>query len=192
MLIFIAIGDLGDLKDLADDVLADFKKKYEALKSDVDDFKFPDFGDLSKYLPSGVDVDVDFDASKIPDFPSPLTDTNFQISTFVEPIPDGEVIVDSFPKGEVVVDSFPKDRVIEEPIPHGETIEEPIPPRFSTLPRFRTFPAGFHTLPAPRSYAYQITVSASPPAPTTFATLTRPPGSARPSSSVDYKFTLSV
>ena len=191
---FIAVGDLGDFKDLADDFLADLKGKYETLKSDVDDFKFPDFDDLRKYLPSEIDVDVDFDgttieeppfpphkdidASKLSDDLIPFTDVNFGITTFVEPIPDGEVIVEPIPEGREIVEPIPEGREIVEPIPEGREIVEPIPPRFRTLPP----PPGYH---------YHITVSASSPAPTTFATVTRSSGSARPSGYV-YKGIWSV
>lgn len=158
MLIHVAAGDLGDLRDAADDFLADFRKKYEGLKQELDDFKFPDFSDLNKYLPSGIDVDVSFGGTEVSDPPPhPPKGQYIDDTVFVEPIPRGETIV--------------------EPIPEGETIVEPIPPKFTSRP-------------PPAGYDYHITVSAPPPARTTFATVTRSSGTTRPSNAFDYEYTL--
>lgn len=176
---------------MADDFLADVKKGYEGLKNDIDDVDFPDFGDfgdLSKYFPSKFDVAVNVDGNvKISD--PPPTDIDVQIPETSDPPPppppskkDFDLDINDWVKISGHFPHLPQEQdidstVIFDHVPKGETIEEPVPPKW-------------HSRHPPQGYGYHVTLSGSPPAKTTFATVTRTLGSAHPTNSFGYKYTL--
>lgn len=149
-------------------MLADLRDGYDSLKTDFDDIDLPDFGELfGKYLPSKTGYDFNLDGNGEGSDPPPYK-FGFEVPETSEPLPFDYEFKD--PEGSDPPPENFYDIVVDEsdPVWHPKS----------------------HSHAPPHGYAYQTSVPASKPAPSTFATVTRSAGTAHPTGSYGYKYTL--